>query len=115
MGESSIRVEPIAGALGAEVTGVDLARPLDEPTRKAIDEAWLKHLVLFFRDQPLTQDQHKALALQFGEIFTHPVVQPLKEAGKPEVFVLESTPDQPFVAERWHTDISLHNEAGYNM
>lgn len=105
-----IQIEPIAGALGAEVSGVDLSRPLDAATRKAIDEAWLEHLVLFFRDQPLTQEQHKALALQFGEIFTHPVVQLLKEEGKPEVFVLESTPERPFVADNWHTDVTFETE-----
>jgi len=110
MSSSEIRVEPIAGSLGAEITGIDLSRPLDEPTKKALLEAWYEHQVVFFRDQPLTEEQHMALALQFGEIFTHPVIQPLKEEGKPEVFVLESRPEQPFVASAWHSDVTFEQE-----
>jgi taurine dioxygenase len=66
--------------------------------------------VLFFRDQPLTQEQHNAFALRFGEIFTHPVLQPLKDSGKPEVFVLESDPKRPFVASAWHTDVTFEQQ-----
>ena len=110
MSEAELRVEPIAGALGAEVSGVKLADPLDARMKKALEEAWYRHQVLFFRDQPLTQEQHKAFALQFGEIFTHPVLQPLKDAGKPEVFVLESEPERPFVASAWHTDVTFEQE-----
>jgi taurine dioxygenase len=110
MDPSEMRVEPIAGALGAEVSGVDLAAPLDARTKKALEEAWYRHQVLFFRGQKLTQEQHKAFALQFGEIFTHPVLQPLKESGQPEVFVLESQPDRPYVASAWHTDVTFEQE-----
>lgn len=108
--ERGIRVEKIAGAIGAEVTGVDLSNPLDDVTFKEIEAAWHEHQVLFFRDQPLTQEQHNALALRFGEIFTHPVLQPLKDSGKPEVFVLESEPSRPFVASTWHTDVTFEQK-----
>ena len=49
-----IEVHPIAGALGAEVHGVDLSKPLEEETFEEINQAFLDHLVIFFRDQDLT-------------------------------------------------------------
>jgi taurine dioxygenase len=48
-----VEVEPVAGALGAEISGVDLSGPLDEATVAAIRRAWLEHGVIFFRDQEL--------------------------------------------------------------
>ena len=48
---SSIAVHPIAGPLGAEISGVDLGADLDEATIADIRRAWLEHLVIFFRDR----------------------------------------------------------------
>ncbi len=52
----SINVQPIAGALGAEISGVDLATELTDETVAEIRRAWLEHLVVFFRDQVLDPD-----------------------------------------------------------
>ena len=49
----NIEVKPLAGALGAEIGGVDLAR-LDDETFSEIQAAWLEHLVVFFRNQKIT-------------------------------------------------------------
>ena len=57
----TINVFPIAGALGAEVAGVDLATGLTDETVAEIRRAWLEHLVVFFRDQPLSLDEFSAL------------------------------------------------------
>lgn len=103
----SLRVEPLAGALGAEVHGVDLARPLDAATRDALHEAWMQHLVLFYRDQAITIDQHKAFARNFGELHVHPVLQMMKDQGHPEIVVLESDASRPIVADRWHSDVTF--------
>jgi taurine dioxygenase len=103
----TLRVEPLSGAIGAEVHGLDLAQPLDDATRKELEEAWLAHLVLFFRDQSLTVDQHKAFARRFGELHVHPVLQQMAEQGHPEIVVLESSPARPGVADRWHSDVTF--------
>jgi taurine dioxygenase len=50
MKSNSVRVQPIAGALGAEISGVDLSRPLDDTSFDAIRRALHDHLVIFFRD-----------------------------------------------------------------
>src|ERR1700749_3215464 len=51
-------VRRIAGALGAEVSGVDLGEPLDDAVIAEIRQALLDHQVIFFRDQHLTPGQH---------------------------------------------------------
>jgi len=103
----SFEVERLAGALGAEVRGIDLARPLDPPTQQGLHDAWMQHSVLFFRDQALTVDQHKAFARNFGELHVHPVLQQMADQGHPEIVVLESDAGRPIVADRWHSDVTF--------
>jgi taurine dioxygenase len=75
----SISVEPIAGALGAEITGVDLAKPLGDETVAAIRRAWLAHGVIFFHDQDLPPAAFLAFARRFGEPIEYPFVKGLPE------------------------------------
>ena len=48
---SAVAVHPIAGALGAEISGVDLRKPLDDATAASIRQAWLEHAVIFLREK----------------------------------------------------------------
>ncbi|MDH4144514.1 MAG: TauD/TfdA family dioxygenase [Acidimicrobiia bacterium] len=102
-----IRVEPITGAIGAEVSGVDL-RDLDEDTFAELHDAWLAHKVLFFRDQPFTQAEHVAYGRRFGELEVHPFIE--APDGFPEIVVLESTPERQVAAEIWHSDVTWRVE-----
>jgi taurine dioxygenase len=63
-----LKVTKIGDALGAEVSGIDLSRPLPRQTFARIREAWLEHLVLRFRDQSLTDPELKAFSALFGEL-----------------------------------------------
>jgi taurine dioxygenase len=98
-----IEVRPIAGALGAEISGVDLAGELDEATVAAIRRAWLDHLVIFFRDQPLPPARFVELARRFGQPVEYPFVRGIE--GFPEI-----TPVVKLEHERvnfggiWHSD-----------
>lgn len=103
----ALQVERLAGALGAEVHGIDLARPLSAAAKQALHDAWMEHQVLFFRDQAITVDQHKAFARNFGELHVHPVLQQMADQGHPEIVVLESDASRPIVAERWHSDVTF--------
>ena len=103
----TLEIERLAGALGAEVRGVDLSRPLDAATQQALHDAWMEHLVLFFRDQAITVDEHKAFARNFGELHVHPVLQQMADQGHPEIVVLESDASRPIVADRWHSDVTF--------
>jgi alpha-ketoglutarate-dependent taurine dioxygenase len=63
-----ITVEPLTGACGCEIGGVDLTRPLDKETLAEVMTAFEHFLVILFRDQNLTPEQHKAFSRYFGEI-----------------------------------------------
>src|ERR1700692_1102927 len=63
-----IKVTPLSPACGAEISGVDLSKPLSEPEVKAIKDAWGKHLVLVFRGQKVSQDDQLRFASYFGDL-----------------------------------------------
>jgi len=73
--DSVIEVTPLQPTIGAEVSGVDLSRPLTQAQRAAIRAAVLRYKVIFFRDQPLTHEQHAAFAGEFGPLYTHPTTR----------------------------------------
>jgi taurine dioxygenase len=98
-----IQVEPISGALGAEVSGIDLGHPLPGQSVAAIRAALLEHAVLFFRDQTLTPEAQIALARHFGELDVHPIVEGLPE--HPEIVrVRKPAGESASFGTGWHTD-----------
>ena len=100
-----IEVTPISGALGAEIGGVDLSRPLDDDVFAEVHRAFLDNLVIFFRDQHVTPEQHKAFGRRFGELNVHPHYVPL--AGHPEILeVLKEETATVNVGGEWHSDLS---------
>jgi taurine dioxygenase len=93
----------IAGALGAELQGVDLSVPLGAAQVAEIRRAFLEHLVVFFRDQPLTPAQFMAFALRLGEPVEYPMVKGLAEFPKIiEVKKLEH--ERAAFGAIWHSD-----------
>lgn len=101
-----IRVRPIAGALGAEIEGVDLAQPLDEATVAEIRLALLDHLVIFLRDQELTPEQLKRFGGHFGAFHTHAYVKGLD--GHPEIMVVAKEGADRFnFGGEWHSDVTF--------
>jgi taurine dioxygenase len=101
-----ISLSPITPILGAEVQGVNLS-DLSSGVVDEIRSAFRDHLVLVFRDQHLTRDQHKAFGRLFGELQTHPAKTNLGAPGDPEIFDVNIT-EKTKVAngEAWHTDLS---------
>jgi taurine dioxygenase len=97
-----IEVKPLAGALGAEIRGVDLGA-LDAETFAEIRSAWLAHLVVFFRNQSLAPPQQIAFAKQFGEIHHHPFMQGM-EAYPDILEIIKEEGDSKAFGEVWHTD-----------
>jgi len=96
-------VEPVAGALGAEIAGVDLSRPLSDTTYAGLRRAWLEHLVLFFRDQELTPAQFLAFGRRFGEVIEYPFVKGLDDY--PEIIpVLKLAHEHVNFGGVWHSD-----------
>jgi len=99
---SAIDIRPVTATIGAEICGVDLARPLDDPTVAAIRRALLDHLVVFFRDQQLTDEQHLAFALRFGSLSVPPLATKYQET--PAVTVLDQVNPKGEGADEWHSD-----------
>ena len=98
-----IETRRIAGALGAEVDGVDLSRELDEETLGEVRAALLEHQVIFFRDQTITPDQQLAFARRWGEIHLHPFMEGMPE--HPEILEIVKRPaDKKNFGGSWHTD-----------
>jgi len=107
---TSIQVEKLTPHAGAEVRGVDLAKPIDEPLFKEIHAALVDNGVIFFRDQHLTPDQQKAFGRLFGELHIHPAAPSLVE-GHPEILVIHADENSKRVAgELWHSDVSCDLE-----
>ena len=73
-----IETKLLSGALGAEIKGIDLT-DLSDNNFKKINNLLLEHKVIFFRDQPLTAEQHISLAEKFGPLETHAYVKGLEK------------------------------------
>ena len=106
MRNGRIQVAPIAGAVGAEISGVDLAKELDDGIIGEIRAALNAHGVIFFHDQDLDAERHKALARRFGPIFVHPNFR--GSGSDPEIVVIRREPgDARIVGEEWHADTTM--------
>ena len=116
----TITVKARHPALGAEIHGVDMRRPLDAATVQQITDAWTRHLVVVFPDQPITDQQHVAFTRHFGEpeIF-HQTSLHLRSDRVKEIFLVSNVDEQDRLmppsepsqkqlssARLWHTDSS---------
>lgn len=97
----------MSGGCGAEVSGVNLSEPMEKKEKKLLEEAWLEYQVLFFRNQPLTPQEHVDFAKNFGELQGPGYMPTLDEY--PNVYVQEY-PDlfKGIVSDvDWHIDASF--------
>ena len=102
---SSLTIEPYRPRIGALVSGVDLAQPVAEATRRELQQALLQHGVLFFRDQRLEPTRFLEVARLFGE----PYKQNEYNHGHPDVpaiEVLENSAARQQKADIWHADVT---------
>jgi taurine dioxygenase len=106
MSMAGIDVRRVAGALGAEIGGVDLSQPLADETIAAIRKALVEHQVIFFRDQTLTPVQQLAFGRRFGPLNIHPYVKGM--ADHPEVMeIIKEPSDRINFGGGWHSDMSF--------
>lgn len=105
-----MEIKRLSHALGAEVIGLDLTRPLSEGDFAAVHQAFLDHGVLLFRGQAVTREQHIAFSRRFGEldIDKSPDADPLY----PELTIVTTRPqadgkpsESRYTGQLWHTDI----------
>jgi len=100
-----ISVEPVSPVVGAEVSGIDLSSPLDDETVEEVRRALLDHLVLFFHDQDIDFESHKAFARHFGDLHVHPGAS-LKGNNAELVRIYADDKSKMVAGERWHSDLT---------
>jgi taurine dioxygenase len=110
MGYQTIEVRNSAPHIGAEIRGVDLSNPLGNQQFQEVHDALMDRLVIFFRDQKLSIEQHKDFARRFGKLHMHPA-SPDVVADHPEVLVIKADDKAKYIpGEDWHSDVSCDPE-----
>jgi taurine dioxygenase len=100
---TALDIRPIAGALGAEIHGVDLASALDAATVAAVRRALLDHVVIFFRDQDLPPELFLAFAKRLGTPVEYPLVRGID--GYPEIIRVAKLENETVnFGGIWHSD-----------
>ncbi len=98
----SIQIEELTPTIGAEISGVDLRQPLSSSVVAEIEKALLDHLVVFFRNQDITPEQHIAFGRQLGELCFPPFMTDHGE--RPELLVLDQNYPKGEGTDTWHSD-----------
>ncbi len=105
--QQHITIRPSSGALGAEISGVDLSCPLDDDVFAEIQQAFYDHQVIFFRDQTISPADQMTFTERFGPVEPHPLgIRGLDDHS--QIMVLENGPGR--LSPRndfWHSDISF--------
>jgi taurine dioxygenase len=109
-----LTLQPLAYALGAAITGLDLRERQSDETIAVIRQAWLDHLVLCFPGQDLTPEQQMAFCSRFGELDDHRSRPHWNLPEHPAVNVVANKPIEvggkrllTLIADKWHTDMSF--------
>jgi len=99
----AFEIRKVAGALGAEILGIDLARDLDQAATRRLRDIWLEHGVIFFRDQDLSSPQFLDFARKWGEVIEYPFVKGLE--GFPLIIpVVKLEHERNNFGGIWHSD-----------
>lgn len=107
----SIEINPLTPHMGAEITGIDLTRPLSEAAASELRAALAEYLVLFFRDQPISFAAHKALARHFGTIHVAAATAAWSVPEHPEITRMHTDATSQYVpGEDWHSDMTCDPE-----
>jgi len=101
----SFEIRTLTPHIGAEIRGIDLSRSLSEGQRKDLHRALLDWMILVFRDQQLTREEHKALGRRFGELHVHPMHT--TRSQDPEILPVRTTAKSAYTAgDGWHADVT---------
>ncbi|MFI6486387.1 TauD/TfdA dioxygenase family protein [Streptomyces sp. NPDC050564] len=100
---ADLQIHKVTGNIGARISGVDIAKPLDDDTVAAVRAALNEHKALVFDDVDLDDEGQQVFARQFGDLTTaHPTVSAVD--GAPNVLPVDSERGR---ANHWHTDVTF--------
>jgi len=105
----TVEIKPITGALGADVHGLNLAKPLSAEELRAVEQAFADYSVLAFRDQDLDIDGLEAFALQFGSFGDTPFIRPVSDHPDVLAVIREADEAGPLFGGSWHSDWSFQD------
>jgi len=103
-------IRPLSVAVGAEIVGIDLARPLDDDDIATIRRTLADRCIVLFRGQEMTPKQHIDFSARFGELEIHPL-DAYQHPEHPELFMVSNLPvngkpsDTRNVGRFWHSDL----------
>ena len=110
----SLSFRPLSHALGAEVQGVDLSRPLSNSEFDQIHRTFLESGILLFRNQKITREQHIAFSRRFGELDRHDSLPRDRHPDYPELLLVTNIPEEDgkpsaskYTGHLWHSDMSF--------
>ena len=101
-----MKVKLLSGALGAEISGIDL-KDSSKENYQVINNLLLEHKVIFFRNQNITEEEHISLAQNWGPLETHAYVKGLDKYPK-IVRIIKTKDEKNQWGENWHTDVSYN-------
>ena len=107
MTNGNLQARKLTPAIGAELSGIDLSRPLDKAAQNDIYKALIEHQVIFFRDQNISAETHLSLARSFGEPQPPHPVYPHHEVYE-NIMILSNGPENPPDTDGWHTDVTFN-------
>ncbi len=109
-----LTARPLSHAIGAEIAGVDLAKPLSNAEFDQIHRTFLEKGILLFRDQEITREQHIAFSRRFGELDNHDSLPRDRHPDYPELLLVTNVPkengqpsDSKYTGQQWHSDLSF--------
>ena len=110
----TLKLRKLSYALGAEVQGVDVAKPMSEAFFGEIYQAFLDNGILLFRDQDITREQHIDFSRRFGELDRHDALPRDRHPDYPEILLVTNEPkpdgspsDSRYTGRQWHSDMSF--------
>lgn len=109
-----VKLRKLSYALGAEICGVDVSKPMGETAFGEIYRAFLANNLLLFRDQDITRSQHIEFSRRFGELDRHEALPRDRHPDYPELLMVTNEPkpdgspsDTQYTGRQWHSDMSF--------
>lgn len=109
----SIQIKPSGAALGAEIVGADLTRPLSDADFAIIRDAFYKHEVVYFRGRELSDEDHIRFSARFGELRKLKLTDEKLPEHLPEIFVISNIKKEGKYIGSYDAGIFWHTDGAY--